>query len=97
MAYKEDRGFDPMTNWEKDCITSEMEITQDVTVRQTKVDCDWCHKKWLVIVDKHVEASGVMLCSNCGKFFRWTVHHEQDVAHTRRVIPKTPKGVLDYG
>ncbi len=97
MAYQEDRGFDPMTNWQKDCITSEMEITKDVSVRQTKVDCDWCQKKWLVIVYKHVEASGIMLCSNCGKFFRWTVHHEQDVAHTRRVIPKTPKGVLDYG
>lgn len=90
----EGRGFDPMMNWEKDAIVTEMEVTREVSVRQSKVECDWCSKKWLVIVDKHVQASGIMFCSNCGRFFRWTVHYEQDVAHTRRVIPK---GVKDHG
>lgn len=106
--YREDRGFDPMTNWEKNAITSDMEVTKEVNVRQSKVECSWCDKKWLVIIDKHTEATGIMMCTNCGKFFRWTVHFEQDVACTRRVIPRPRtldsvvrgylrEGALDYG
>ncbi len=93
----EDRGFDPMTNWEKDAIATDMEITKEVSVRQSKVECSWCEKKWFVIIDKYEFVTGVMLCSNCGCFFRWTVHGEQDIAHTKRVIPRPPKGVLLYG
>lgn len=80
-----------LNNWEKNAITAELEVLKHISVRQSKVECSWCDTKWLVIVDRYTEATGIMLCSNCGHFFRWTVHHEQDVAHTRRVIPKGVK------
>ena len=92
----EDRGFDALTNWEKDAITTEMEVTKGVAVRQSRVECSWCAKRWLVVCDKHVEASGIILCTHYGRFFRWIVHHEQDVAHTRRVLPRPPKGAATH-
>lgn len=79
---------DAMDNWEKNAITAELEITDKINVRQTKLGCPWCDRRHIVIVDRYRQASGVMICQGCGQFFRWTVHKELDIAHTKRARPR---------
>lgn len=64
-----------MDNWEKNAIMVEVECldVSKLDLKQTKIDCPWCKKRHLVITDKSATASGHMLCSNCGQFFRWSV------------------------
>lgn len=90
-------GGNALDNWEKDTIVAEVEVVSSIDVRQSRIDCAWCDKKHLVVVDRYCKASGIMLCSNCGMFFRWTVHHEGSVAHSKRARPRNTEGVERHG
>ncbi len=85
----------PMETWEVNAITTEIEITKDINVRQTRLECPWCVKKHLVVLDKTRKATGHMLCANCGQFFRWLVHEEESA--TRRICGKPKRGSINHG
>ena len=80
----------PLDTWEKNAITAEIEVTKDINVQQTRMACPWCDKRHLVIMDKTRQATGYMICGNCGQFFRWRVHEGE--GFTRRSRGKIKRG-----
>lgn len=85
----------PMETWEENAITAEIEITKDISVKQTNLECPWCVKKHLVVMDKTRKGSGHMMCGNCGHFFKWLVHEGESA--TRRVIGKPNQRSIGHG
>lgn len=86
---------DPMETWEQNAITAEIEVTKDINVKQTRLECPWCTKRYLVVMDKTRKGSGHMICGNCGQFFKWLVHEGEST--TRRVRGKPKKRSLYHG
>ncbi len=73
---------DPLATWEKDSIAAEIEVTKDISVIQTRLECPWCDKKHLVTMDRTRRASGRMMCGNCGQYFKWLTQDGE--GYTRR-------------
>ena len=78
-----------LDNWEKNAIMVETKAVHKLNLKQVRLPCPWCTKTHLVITDKQASATGHMLCSNCGEFFKWEVHLTE--GETKRSRPKRMK------
>jgi len=78
-----------LDNWEKNAIMVETKGVHQLDLKQTRLPCPWCAKTHLVITDKSASASGHMLCSNCGQFFKWEVNLTE--GETKRSRPTRHK------
>ena len=77
---------DMLDNWHQDALCVELEVTDRVQIRQTRVECPWCDKKHFVVVRNGQQVTGIHVCGSCGQLFRWTVLDE--VCRMRRVRGK---------
>ena len=75
---------DALDNWHQDAICVELEITDKVQIRQTRVECSWCGKRHFVAVRNGQLVSGTHICGSCGQFFKFVVLDEGST--TKRVL-----------
>lgn len=87
-----DRDPDPFDNWEQNAITVEVEVTDKIRIHQVRVGCAWCGYHWMVVLDKACSrATGHMLCSHCGKFFKWETKDSESRTLRSLAKPKPRK------
>ena len=72
MPRERDRR-DVLDNWHQDAIVVELEITDKVQIRQTRVDCPWCWKRHFVVIRNGQLVIGTHVCHSCGHMFKWVV------------------------